>query len=85
MKIFDKLFGTHSERELKLITPVIDRIEELRPAMQALSDGELRRRQMSTGRGFQKARRWMICFRRHLPRSEKRPGACSVWNITGYS
>ena len=42
MKIFDKLFGTHSERELKLITPVIDRIEELRPAMQALSDGELR-------------------------------------------
>ena len=28
MKIFDKLFGTHSERELKLITPVIDRIED---------------------------------------------------------
>ncbi len=42
MKIFDKLFGTHSERELKLITPVIDRIEELRPAMQELSDEELR-------------------------------------------
>ena len=42
MKIFDKLFGTHSERELKLIVPVIDRIEELRPAMQALSDEELR-------------------------------------------
>ncbi len=42
MKIFDKLFGTHSERELKLIHPVIDRIEELRPAMQALGDEELR-------------------------------------------
>lgn len=42
MKIFDKLFGTHSERELKLIMPVIDRIEGLRPAMQALSDEELR-------------------------------------------
>ncbi len=42
MKIFDKLFGTHSERELKLINPVIDRIEELRPAMQALGDEELR-------------------------------------------
>ncbi len=41
MKIFDKLFGTHSERELKLIHPVIDRIEELRPAMQALGDEEL--------------------------------------------
>ena len=42
MKIFDKLFGTHSERELKLITPVIDRIEELRPTMQALDDEGLR-------------------------------------------
>ncbi len=42
MKIFDKLFGTHSERELKLIDPVIDRIEALRPSMQALSDEELR-------------------------------------------
>lgn len=42
MKIFDKLFGTHSERELKLINPVIDRIEELRPTMQGLSDEELR-------------------------------------------
>ena len=42
MKIFDKLFGTHSERELKLINPAIDRIEELRPAMQALGDEELR-------------------------------------------
>ena len=41
MKIFDKLFGTHSERELKLINPVIDRIEELRPTMQGLSDEEL--------------------------------------------
>lgn len=38
MKIFDKLFGTHSERELKLINPVIDRIEELRPTMQGLSE-----------------------------------------------
>ena len=42
MKIFDKIFGTHSERELKLIAPVIDKIENLRPQMQALSDEELR-------------------------------------------
>ncbi len=42
MKIFDKLFGTHSERELKLINPVIDRIDQLRPTMQGLSDEELR-------------------------------------------
>ena len=42
MKIVDKVFGTHSERELKRIYPIIDKIESLRPAMQALSDEELR-------------------------------------------
>ena len=42
MKIIDKLFGTHSERELKRITPLVDKIEALRPTMQALSDEELR-------------------------------------------
>ena len=42
MKIFDKMFGTHSERELKRIAPLVDKIESLRPAMQALSDEQLR-------------------------------------------
>ncbi len=42
MKAFEKIFGTHSSRELKRIEPLVDRIEELRPEMQALSDAELR-------------------------------------------
>ena len=42
MKIIDKIFGTHSERELKRIEPLADKIDELRPAMQALSDEELK-------------------------------------------
>ena len=42
MKIIDKLFGTHSERELKRIVPLVDKIESLRPSMQVLSDEELR-------------------------------------------
>ena len=42
MNIIDKLFGTHSERELKLIMPTIDKIEALRPTTQALSDEQLR-------------------------------------------
>ncbi len=42
MKILDKIFGTHSERELKRIEPIVDKIEALRPAMQALSDEELK-------------------------------------------
>ena len=42
MKIVDKVFGTHSERELKLINPIVDKVEALRPKMQELSDEELR-------------------------------------------
>ena len=42
VKIFDKIFGTHSERELKRIIPIVDQIEALRPAMQELSDEQLK-------------------------------------------
>ena len=42
MGVFEKVFGTHSERELKRINKTVDQIEALRPAMQALSDEELR-------------------------------------------
>ena len=42
MKIVEKIFGTHSERELKLINPIADRIEALRDEMMALSDTQLR-------------------------------------------
>ena len=42
MKIIDKVFGTHSERELKKIYPIADKVDSLGPAMAALSDEELR-------------------------------------------
>ncbi|MDO5425824.1 MAG: preprotein translocase subunit SecA [Eubacteriales bacterium] len=42
MNLIQKVFGTHSERELKRIMPLVDKIESLRPTMQALSDEELR-------------------------------------------
>ncbi|RKM60724.1 preprotein translocase subunit SecA [Butyrivibrio sp. XB500-5] len=42
MSIIDKIIGTHSERELKRIRPIVDSIEAMRPQMQALSDEELR-------------------------------------------
>ena len=41
MNFIQKVFGTHSERELKRIEGLVDQIEELRPSMQALSDAEL--------------------------------------------
>ena len=42
MNVIEKMFGTHSERELKRIKSTVDKIESLRPQMQALSDEELR-------------------------------------------
>ena len=42
MNVIEKVFGTHSERELKRIKTTVDKIESLRPQMQALSDEELR-------------------------------------------
>ena len=42
MKIIEKIFGTHSERELKKITPIVDKIEALRPSMLEMSDEQLR-------------------------------------------
>ena len=42
MNLIQKVFGTHSEREVKLIMPLVKKIESLRPTMQALSDEELR-------------------------------------------
>ena len=42
MNLVEKVFGTHSERELKLIRPIVKKIEDLRPQMAAKSDEELR-------------------------------------------
>ena len=42
MGIFDKIFGTHSERELKRIYPIVDKVEALRDTMMALSDEQLK-------------------------------------------
>ena len=42
MGLFDKLFGSHTDKELKKIYPIVDRIEALEPEFEALSDDELR-------------------------------------------
>ena len=42
MGLFDKLFGTYSERELKRINPIADKIEALGDKMAALTDEQLR-------------------------------------------
>ncbi len=42
MGLFEKIFGTHSDRALKEIRPIVDQINALEPQMQAKSDAELR-------------------------------------------
>ncbi len=42
MSAITKIFGTHSERELKRIYPLVDKVESYREAMGALSDEELK-------------------------------------------
>lgn len=42
MGLMDKIFGTHSQHELKRIYPIVDRIEALEPEMKALSDAGLK-------------------------------------------
>ena len=54
MKVAEKLFGTHSSRELKRITPIVDKIEALRPEMQKLTDEELRAKTKEYKERYQK-------------------------------
>lgn len=42
MSALTKIFGTHSERELKRIYPIVDKVESYKESMGALSDEELR-------------------------------------------
>ena len=42
MSLITKIFGTHSERELKRIAPLVDKIEAMRPELVELSDDKLK-------------------------------------------
>ncbi|MBQ6966800.1 MAG: preprotein translocase subunit SecA [Lachnospiraceae bacterium] len=42
MSIFEKIFGTHSERELKKIMPIVEKIQSMQDSMGAMSDEELK-------------------------------------------
>ncbi len=42
MGLLDKVIGTHSEREVKRVIPIVDKIEALEPEMEKLSDDELK-------------------------------------------
>lgn len=68
MKFTEKLFGTHSERELKRIYPIVDKIEALRPTMQALTDEELRAKTKEYKDRYNGGEPWI-----HSPRKHSQP------------
>ncbi len=42
MGLLSKMIGTHSEREVKRVIPIVDKIEAMEPEMEKLSDDELK-------------------------------------------
>ena len=76
MSLLTKVFGTHSERELKLIYPLADKIEALRPKMMELSDEELKGKTKEFKQRLDKGRRLTICYRRHMRRFARRRDVC---------
>ena len=61
MGLIQKVFGTQSEKELKRISPLIDKIESLRPQMMEMSDEGLREKTQEFKKRLGKARLWTIC------------------------
>ena len=61
MNLIEKVFGTHSERELKLIRPIVDKILGMREQMVACATIRA-----SSKSALQTARRWTTFCRRHL-------------------
>ena len=67
MGFLQKLFGSHSDHELKRIYPIADKIEALEPQMQALSDEELRAKTDEFRPATRPARTSTSCCPRPLP------------------
>lgn len=42
MSVVQKIFGTHSEREIKRINGLVDKIEGMRPEMMEMTDEQMR-------------------------------------------
>ena len=86
MNIIEKIFGTHSERELKSVYAIADKIESYRPQMQALSDEELRGKTKEYKERLAKGE----TLDDLLPEAfatvrEAAKIVCLAWSITGYS
>lgn len=60
MGFFSKILGTHSQRELKRIYPLVDKIEALSPVMEKLTDEELKNKTTIFKQRLEQEKLWMI-------------------------
>ena len=85
MNMFSKVFGSRSQREVKRIMPLVDKIESLRPEMQKLSDEELKGKTREFKKRLEEERHWMIFFRRHSQLFVRPASVFWAWSISAYS
>lgn len=74
MNVIQKVFGTHSERELKRITPIVDKIEALRPSMMELSDEQLKDKTKEYKKRLSDGETLDDLLPEHMPRYVRQPG-----------
>ena len=82
MNMFSKVFGTRSQREVKRIMPLVEKIESLRPDMQKLSDEELRGKTREFKKRLEEGETLDVCFLRHLRLYVKQASVFLEWNIS---
>ena len=66
MGFLSKIVGTHSEREVKRVIPIVNKIESMEPEMKNCQMRNSVGKRMSSRKDWQRARRWMIFSRRHM-------------------
>ena len=74
MSLFTKIFGTSSQREVKAITPLVDKIESLEEEYKALTDQQLQAKTPELRSVSRTVRRWTISCPRPLLPAGRRPG-----------
>ena len=76
MGVFEKIFGTRSQREIKKIQPTVDKILALEDDYKALSEEALKAKTAEFKNGWIRGRRWTTSCRKPLLPFGKRPTGC---------
>ena len=85
MSIIDKIFGSYSDRELKRIKPLVDKIEALRPKMQAMTQEEMQAKTREFKERLKNGETLDLSWSKPSPSYAKARSAPSALNTTASS